>query len=86
MPAFHSNFQTAALMPVLTAGATLIYIEKYSARRYWKQVREYRATALQLVAMMARTMMMQPVDACECDHAVRSVQYYLCLLYTSRCV
>ncbi|MFR4999938.1 MAG: crotonobetaine/carnitine-CoA ligase [Slackia sp.] len=79
MPAFHSNFQTAALMPVLTAGATLIYIEKYSARRYWKQVREYRATAIQLVAMMARTMMMQPVDACECDHAVRSVQYYLAI-------
>ena len=79
MPAFHSNFQTAALMPVLTAGATLIYIEKYSARRYWKQVREYRATAIQLVAMMARTMMMQPVGPAERDHCVHSVQYYLAI-------
>ncbi|MDO4442591.1 MAG: crotonobetaine/carnitine-CoA ligase [Slackia sp.] len=79
MPAFHSNFQTAALMPVLTAGATLVYIEKYSARRYWRQVREYGATAIQLVAMMARTMMMQPVDPEERNHRVHSVQYYLAI-------
>lgn len=79
MPAFHSNFQTAALMPVLTAGATLVFIEKYSARRYWKQVREYRATSLQLTAMLARTMMAQPVDEGERDHRVRSVQYYLAI-------
>jgi crotonobetaine/carnitine-CoA ligase len=77
MPAFHSNFQTAALMPVLTAGATLVMLEKYSARRYWSQVRAYRATAIQLVAMMARTMMMQPSDPADRDHCVRSVQYYL---------
>ena len=79
MPAFHSNFQTAALMPVLTAGATLVYIEKYSARRFWKQVREYRATAIQMVAMMARTMMLQPVDEGERCHCVKSVQYYLAI-------
>lgn len=79
MPAFHSNFQTAALMPVLTAGATLIYLEKYSARRFWKQVRAHRATALQLVAMMARTMMLQAPDPEERDHCVRSVQYYLAI-------
>lgn len=77
MPAFHSNFQTAALMPVLAAGATLVMLEKYSARRYWSQVRRWNATALQLVAMMARTLMMQPVVPGERDHRVRSVQYYL---------
>ena len=77
MPAFHSNFQTAALMPVLAAGATLVMLEKYSARRYWGQVRRWGATALQLVAMMARTLMMQPRVPGERDHAVRSVQYYL---------
>ena len=30
-----------------------------------------------MVAMMARTLMMQPVDAAEHEHRVRSVQYYL---------
>ena len=77
MPAFHSNFQLAALMPVLTAGASLVVLEKYSARNFWRQVREHRATAIQLVAMMARTLMMQPHDAAEREHCVRSVQYYL---------
>lgn len=77
MPAFHSNFQLAALMPVLAVGATLVFLEKYSARRFWRQVRAHRATSLQLVAMMARTMMMQEPHPGERDHAVRSVQYYL---------
>ena len=79
MPAFHSNFQTAALMPVICAGATLVFVEKYSARRYWRQVRDHGATAIQLVAMMARTMMMQPRDPAERDHRVRSAQYYLAI-------
>lgn len=77
MPAFHSNFQLAALMPVLAAGASLVVLEKYSARNFWRQVREHGATAIQLVAMMARTLMMQPCDAAEREHCVRSVQYYL---------
>lgn len=73
MPAFHSNFQLAALMPVLAAGASLVVLEKYSARNFWRQVREHGATAIQLVAMMARTLMMQPCDAAEREHCVRSV-------------
>lgn len=79
MPAFHSNFQLSALMPVLAAGATLVFVAKYSARAFWKQVRSYRATAVQAVAMMVRTMMLQPVDQAERDHCVRTIQYYLAI-------
>mgnify|MGYP000299676171 CR=1 FL=1 len=61
MPACHSNFQLAALMPVITAGASIIIAEKYSARRFWRQVQHYRATVIQCVAMMLRTLMLQPV-------------------------
>lgn len=77
MPACHSNFQLSALFPVLTMGATLVFVQKYSASRFWSQVRESRATVIQLVAMMARTLMLQPHDANERDHCVRVVQYYL---------
>ncbi|MDO5335663.1 MAG: crotonobetaine/carnitine-CoA ligase [Coriobacteriia bacterium] len=77
MPACHSNFQLAALMPVITAGATLIVVEKYSARKFWKQVREYRATVIQLVAMMLRTLMLQPVDPEEKNHFVREALYFI---------
>ena len=77
MPACHSNFQMSALTPVLAAGATLVFVQKYSARRFWRQVREHRATVIQMVAMIARTLMLQPHDAAERDHRVRLVQYYL---------
>lgn len=77
MPACHSNFQLAGLMPVITAGATLIVVEKYSARRFWKQAREYKATIVQSVAMMLRTMMLQPVDPHEQEHCVREVLFFM---------
>lgn len=77
MPACHSNFQLAALTPVLTAGATLIVVEKYSASRFWKQVRDYKATVAQCVAMMLRTLLLQPEDAGERDHCLREVLYFL---------
>lgn len=77
MPACHSNFQLAALTPVLTAGATLIIVEKYSARRFWQQVRDYRATVVQCVAMMLRTLLLQPESPEERNHCLREVLYFL---------
>lgn len=77
MPACHSNFQLAALTPVLTAGATLIVVEKYSASRFWKQICDYRATVVQCVAMMLRTLLLQPVDPNEKDHCLREMLYFL---------
>lgn len=77
MPACHSNFQLAALMPVLTAGATLIVVEKYSASRFWSQIREFKATVTQCVAMMLRTLMLQPASPDDRNHALREVLYFL---------
>lgn len=77
MPACHSNFQLAALMPVITAGASLIIIEKYSATRFMKQIRHYKATVIQCVAMMLRTLLLQPIDPEEKNHCVREVLYFI---------
>lgn len=77
MPACHSNFQLAALMPVLTAGAELIVIEKYSASRFWSQIREFRATVTQCVAMMLRTLMLQPESPDDGNHELREILYFL---------
>lgn len=77
MPACHSNFQLAALMPVITAGASLIIVEKYSATRFMKQIRHYKATVIQCVAMMLRTLLLQPVDPEEKNHCVREVLYFI---------
>lgn len=77
MPACHSNFQLAALMPVITAGASLIIVEKYSATRFMKQIRHYKATVIQCVAMMLRTLLLQPVDPEEKNHCVREALYFI---------
>lgn len=77
MPACHSNFQLAALMPVITAGASLIIVEKYSATRFMKQIRHYKATVIQCVAMMLRTLLLEPVDPEEKNHCVREVLYFI---------
>ncbi|WP_211080653.1 AMP-binding protein [Arcanobacterium buesumense] len=73
----HVNFQLSALMPVITIGASLIFVSRYSARRFWKQVCSYGATLVQSMAMIARTMLAQPVDEEEKKHNVRFVHYFL---------
>lgn len=77
MPACHSNFQLAALMPVLVAGARLIMASSYSAHGFWTQVRQERATVLQLIAMMVRTLLLQPPNQNDAHNWVRYAQYFM---------
>lgn len=77
MPACHSNFQLAALTPVLVAGATLVMAERYSASKFWRQVREERATIVQLIAMMARTLLAQPSSPEDGRHELRDALYFM---------
>lgn len=77
MPACHVNFQLNALMPVLTAAATLVMVERYSARCFWRQVCRHEATVVQSIAMIVRTQLAQPGGAWERRHHVREVLYYL---------
>ncbi len=77
MPACHSNFQLAALTPVLVSGASLVVLEKYSASRFWSQICEYGATMTQCVAMMLRTLMMQPASSFDRAHRLREMLYFL---------
>lgn len=77
MPACHVNFQLNALMPVLTAGATLVMLERYSAHTFWRQVVRHDATIVQSIAMIVRTQLAQPAAAWERRHRVREILYYL---------
>lgn len=84
MPACHSNFQLAALTPVLVAGATLVMAERYSARHFWEQVRDERATVVQLIAMMARTLLLQPPKPEDGRHEIRDALYFMPLSDTEK--
>ncbi|WP_181778983.1 AMP-binding protein [Pseudonocardia pini] len=75
LPLFHANAQTTTVMAALVAGATCIVLESFSARRYWRQVREHRATSTNLVAMQVRTLLAQPPDEEDRAHSLR-VNFY----------
>lgn len=77
MAVTHVNFQLSAMMPVITSGSALVLADRYSATRFWRQVRESGATLVQSMAMMVRTTMAQPVDPRERDHRVRWIHYFL---------
>jgi crotonobetaine/carnitine-CoA ligase len=84
MPSCHSNFQLAALTPVLVAGATLVVADRYSAHRFWEQVRSERATVVQLIAMMARTLLLQPPSPQDGVHELRDALYFMPLSDTEK--
>lgn len=77
MPAFHIDCQCTAAMPTFTVGATFVLLEKYSARAFWGQVCQYRATVTECIPLMMKTLMMQPIMPWERQHNLREVLFYL---------
>ena len=50
LPLFHVNGQFISVMPTLTAGATLVMAEQFSASKYMEQARRHACTTSSLVA------------------------------------
>lgn len=75
LPLFHVNAQAISALGALTTGGTLILLEEFRASRFWKQVRDHKATHTAIVAMQLRTMLAQPVDPGERDHGLKRIFY-----------
>ncbi|WGE29805.1 crotonobetaine/carnitine-CoA ligase [Edwardsiella tarda] len=84
MPNFHIDFQCSAAMPMLMTGGTLILLEKYSARRFWRQICLHRATVSHAIPLIVRTLMLQPVRAWERHHCLRDLFFYLNISLTEK--
>ncbi len=52
LPYFHANVQYYSTMGALAAGATLVVVDRFSASRFWDQVREADATVVNFIGMM----------------------------------
>ncbi len=52
LPYFHANAQYYSTMGTLAAGATLVVQDRFSASRFWQQVRDARATVVNFIGMM----------------------------------
>lgn len=75
MPCYHMDFQEMAAMPCICTGSTLIMAEHYSARRFWSQVCRYRANFTDTMSVMNRTMLLQPVQPWEKEHALKQIYF-----------
>ncbi|MCL4746769.1 MAG: AMP-binding protein [Burkholderiaceae bacterium] len=75
LPCFHVNAQSISTLASITAGATLVLLEIYSATKFWEQVRRHRANVISLVPALMRTIAAQPPRPDDRDHALRVVFY-----------
>ncbi|MFQ6028818.1 MAG: AMP-binding protein, partial [Dehalococcoidia bacterium] len=71
LPYFHANAQYYSTMGTLAAGATLVVADRFSASRFWDQVREARATVVNFIGMMMPVLSKQPESPLDRDNRVR---------------
>jgi crotonobetaine/carnitine-CoA ligase len=77
LPLFHVNGQYISAIPILTAGGTLVILERFSATKFWDQVRRHDTTLMSIVPMQLRTMLAQPPRDDDARHNVRLSFYAL---------
>lgn len=77
MPCFHANAQSVSVMATMTAGATLVLLETYSARIFWRQVQSHQANVVSIISAHLRTIAAQPPQEDDAEHALRMCVYAL---------
>ena len=71
LPYFHANTQYYSTMGSIAVGASLVVVDRFSASRFWDQVRESRATVVNFIGMMMPVLLKQPTTDSDPDNAVR---------------
>ncbi len=71
LPYYHANAQYYSTMGSLAAGASLVLADRFSASRFWDQVRESGATVVNFIGMMMPVLLKQPPDDRDRDNSVR---------------
>jgi crotonobetaine/carnitine-CoA ligase len=79
LPLFHVNAQFISVMPTLTAGATLVMAEQFSASKYMEQARRYGATTASLVAATAKMILAQPRHEMDGHNHFRLIMYAIAI-------
>jgi crotonobetaine/carnitine-CoA ligase len=71
LPYFHANAQYYSTMGAMASGATLVVADRFSASRFWDQVREAGATVVNFIGMMMPVLAKQAESARDRDNPVR---------------
>jgi acyl-CoA synthetase (AMP-forming)/AMP-acid ligase II len=73
LPLYHNNALTISWGAVLGAGCTLALGRKFSASKFWDEVRHHDATAFCYIGETLRYLLNQPKDSRDRDHRVRVI-------------
>ena len=71
LPYYHANIQYYSTMGALAAGATLVVADRFSASRFWGQVREAKATIVNFIGMMMPVLAKNTPSPDDKDNTVR---------------
>ncbi len=71
LPYFHANAQYYSTMGTLASGATLVVQDRFSASRFWDQVRDARATVVNFIGMMMPVLSKNDPQPDDTDNTVR---------------
>lgn len=72
LPLYHNNALTVSWGAALGAGCTLVLARKFSATRFWQDIRDNNATAFCYIGELCRYLLNQPANALDRAHAVRA--------------
>ena len=71
LPFYHANIQYYSTMGALASGATLVIVDRFSASRFWDQVREAKATVVNFIGMMMPVLSKNDAQPDDADNTVR---------------
>ncbi len=71
LPFYHNSALTLCWSAVLTTGSTLAMARKFSASRFWDEIRETRATAFVYIGELCRYLLARPPSITDTQHRVR---------------
>ena len=71
LPFYHANIQYYSTMGALASGATLVIADRFSASRFWDQVREAKATVVNFIGMMMPVLAKNDVSPSDSQNTVR---------------
>jgi acyl-CoA synthetase (AMP-forming)/AMP-acid ligase II len=73
LPLYHSNSILLATGSVITSGTTLALARKFSANRFWDDIRKHNATSFVYIGELCRFLMNRPPDPQDRDHNIRVI-------------
>lgn len=71
LPLFHSAGGGSLFSTTLATGGTLVLRPKFSASRFWKDVRDFDVSFVQYVGELCRYLLNQPADPLDGQHGIR---------------